>query len=566
MAGAIGQGPVRGGTGGDGTVTSSVAEASFADLVTTATVGLSRRPLLAGAGRGDEADALLGAAALHAVARRAGTLPASGVTPPPPPCADEAPELPRAAAAALGQALSDAGLLADLLAASAAAGFRMPAPLLPHLLDAAVRNAALRPAVNAAIGARGRWLARHRPAWLQVTAEPGTAEAAGNPRAWETGRPGERVAYLTALRGRDPGAARELLAAGWPRETAAERARLIGVLARGLSLDDEDFLEAALDDRSWPVTEAARDLLRTLPSAQFSRRAALRAASALSLTTGGGRRRLAASPPPDMADLARDGIASAFAPGAQMNEKSWRLMRVIAGVPPVTWCRRFGLEAREIVSVPVQGKLGMVVLAGWRLAAVRFRSPEWADALLSGDVPLPAPDWPRSVWAGDRDLAAVLDPATRSALAVGVFTRAMERVRELSEARGDQHQPGGRAPVRQDKRASEAASALVAELAAWPGPWPAALADLVMDLVAMATGSVQASQPPQIGVRLTAAQADSRLVASAARNVPVTGPRDYAADLARLSEGPVSGLSPAVLRQAAETVSVRRAFQAGLRR
>ena len=163
---------------------------TYDDLVTAATVGLSRRPLPAAALSGlepasgpsgplakyagviaqdDAADALLDAAALHVAARRAGLLLPRGVAVPPPMPPDRAPELSPWAAGMLRQAAGDAELLADLLVATAGAGFRAPAPLLPALLDAAVRTVALRPAVNAALGSRGRWLAAHRADWRRVT-------------------------------------------------------------------------------------------------------------------------------------------------------------------------------------------------------------------------------------------------------------------------------------------------------------------------------------------------------------------------------------------------------------
>ena len=55
------------------------------------------------------------------------------------------------------------------------------------------------------------------------------------------------------------------------------------------------------------------------------------------------------------------------------------------------------------------------------------------------------------------------------------------------------------------------------------------------------------------------------LVASAARHIPVTGPRDYAAELTRLSNAPDCAYPwIAVLRRAADTLALRRAFQMAL--
>src|SRR3954452_2850463 len=211
----------------------AMASASYDELVTVATVGLSRRqlPLAAAPGpragdghsrddgeaiAGDAADALLEAAARWTVARRAGLRPASGIVAPPPMPDDRAAELPARAGHLLRRVTSDPELLADLLMVAAEAGFRAPAPLLPALLDAAVRSVALRPAVNATLGSRGRWLAAQRGDWRRILEASGTEAGSGaasplepsmtalaragqpardDPRAWETGTRAQRVAY-----------------------------------------------------------------------------------------------------------------------------------------------------------------------------------------------------------------------------------------------------------------------------------------------------------------------------------------------------------------------------------
>jgi len=551
----------------------------YEDLVTAATVGLSRRPLPRVPGdqadlADDQADALLEAAARHVAARRAGVLPRDGVDTPPPMARDGSPELPPRAAHLLRQAMKDAGLLADLLTTAADAGYCAPAPLLPPLLDAAARTVALRPAVKATLGARGRWLAVHRAEWrpvADVTADPGPAgtdatgtdatatDATDDPRAWETGSRAERTAYLTALRDRDPLAGRELLAVGWSRETAEERAQLLAALSSGLSLADEDFLEAALDDRAAGVRATARRLLVQLPQSAFRQRAADRAAALLRLASGGGRPRLEVTLPdgqPDP-DLARDGIVG-NPPAASVGARAWQLTQLIAAAPLEEWTRRLGMSATEIVSLEVRlavdpaadapasgnGKggptgLSVEVHAGWRLAAVREANPEWAMALLSGSGPLLAPSWPEAAWIDSHQLAALLSPADRATLAPGFFTRLTRQARDLEGT----------------KWGSRASAMTIAELTAWPGPWPDALADYVL-------GTVAASLSAQ-----GAARTLQGLVTSAARNIPATGPRDYAAELIRLANRPDCAYPwLAVLRRAADTLTLRRDFHSVIRR
>jgi hypothetical protein len=538
----------------------------YEDLVTTATVGLARRPLPSASGdqpglRGDQADALLEAAALHVAARRAGLLPTRGVTGPAPMEPDGAPELSPRTAQLLRQAMKDNGLLADLLTTAAEAGYRAPAALLPALLDAAARTVALRPAVRATLGSRGRWLAGQRAEWRRIAdlaagAGPTPDDAADDARAWETGSRAERVAYLTALREHEPLAARELLAAGWSRETAEERARLLAVLSGGLSQADEEFLEAALDDRAAGVRAAARALLSQLPRSAFRRRAADRAATLLRLASDGRRQWLEVSLPAGDPgpEVGRDGIAGS-PPGTSVGPRAWLLAQFIAAAPLAEWTRRFELSAAEVVSLPVRPApdpdagtadrsgapaardLSVEVHAGWRLAATRQGNAQWAMALLSGDGPLLAPAWPQAAWAGNDELAGLLDPATRAALAPGFFTRLTRAARGLDGT----------------KSGSRASATTITELTAWPGPWPDALASHVLALVAAsisAQGAARTLQP---------------LVASAARNIPVTGPSDYAAEFIMLAHRPDCAYPwLAVLRRAAETLALRRNFQSAI--
>ena len=116
-------------------------------------------------------------------------------------------------------------------------------------------------------------------------------DTSGDQEVWRTGSRGERQAYLAAQRRRDPTAGRELLTADWARQTGDERAALLAVLVRGLSADDEEFLDAALDDRAAAVRGVARRLLTLLPGSRFGRRATERAAAVLRLERRGLRER-----------------------------------------------------------------------------------------------------------------------------------------------------------------------------------------------------------------------------------------------------------------------------------
>jgi len=538
--------------------------ASFDDLVTAATVGLARKPLAltdldgpaaahAGAlDAGDPAAALLDAAALMTVAQRAGFRPEQGIAGPRPSPADGAPELsPRAERAlrqlgrahlAPGFAAADKELLADLLTATAAAGYVASPPLLPDLLDAAVRTVALRPAVTDVLGVRGRWLAAYRSDWQRVveaapvkpaattTAErapAGLTAASADPETWRTGSRAERHAYLADLRARDPEAGRALLAADWARLSADERAALLAVLARGLSADDERFLDGVLDDRAAGVRVIAQRLLTRLPGSRFRRRATDRATAVIRLERRGRRLSLAVTRPanPDAAAV-RDGI-DGRPPSPSLGVGGWLLTQLIAAVPLASWTDLLGLPPAEIVTLPVQPDLDAARLtdvhAGWRLAAVSQGSAQWAEALLAAGDPDDGGGRPPAAWPDDQRLAAMLPPAGRAARAAALLT-------------GTRLTPG-----------PAVANRAIAEVGGVGVPWPGELAGAVITVLA-------AAAPLAVLPRLPRGLLDL-----AARGLPATGGRDYAAELTRLADAHPQNWTPLV-RKTAETILLRRAF------
>ncbi|HEX6453233.1 MAG TPA: DUF5691 domain-containing protein [Trebonia sp.] len=526
--------------------------ATFDDLVTAATVGVDRKPLpiAAGssAGEGDQAAALLDAAALQTVARRAGYRPPHGVTVPEAP-GETAQVFSIRAARALREACDwkpgrgpdldntpQAGLLTDLLDAAARAGYAASPLLLPGLLDAAARRTTLRPAVAAVLGPHGRWLGAQRPDWrpvaelaeLTTRADTATGRPDHSPAAvWRTGMSAPRRAYLARLRETDPDAARELLADGWAKETGADRGEFIAVLDHGLSMADEVFLEAALDDRASAVRAAARRMLTRLPGSAFGQRASERAGTVLRAERGGRAIRLVAALPgaPDAGAL-RDGV-TVSPPSPSIGAGAWLLTQVIARAPLDDWTARFGLSPADIASLPVADDLRADVHAGWRIAAVRQRNAEWARALLQADTPDAGGNRPPAAWPPDRELAALLPAEQRAARAAALLASA-----PLSAV----HPPGW---------VSEAMP-LVAEISDWPTPWPRALSDAVLAAVARAA----------MAGRLRGVA--GMLLAAAGRGLPATGPVDYAAALTRLADQYSHSAPP--LRAAAATITARRVF------
>jgi hypothetical protein len=214
------------------------------DLVTTATLGTERRApawpqpagqlgaLLSQVGPADREGALLSAAAIVSLYRRAARLPQPSDTPALPAAdQDDLPACPPGALQHLAALLDGAqrGLLPEWLAALAQSGRRVPAAYLPALLELGCGQPALHAQIVPVLGARGRWLATQNPAWSYAapagrSSLPRADDRAALAGAWETGARPARLALLLELRTRAPQIARELLAASWATERADDRA------------------------------------------------------------------------------------------------------------------------------------------------------------------------------------------------------------------------------------------------------------------------------------------------------------------------------------------------------
>jgi hypothetical protein len=348
----------------------------------------------------DPAALLLDQAALLTVARRAGRpadeaepLPAAG----PDPRSAVSPAAGERLARILGGEHPD--LLAEWLRAAVARGLRAPAQLLPTLLDrgrrAAPADPGLRLLVAAAGGTRARWLAGLNPDWKWLTglnpgtgtdARPGEGAKRPDEDIWRLGDIGQRRGYLVMLRARDPGAARELITAGWAAASASERVMFLRVLAEepGLVPADEPLLEAALDDRADDVHSWAGYLLATLPGSALGRRMADRALRAVAIRSGTQGSYLAVRPP-DGYDpgLRRDGITSGPVAGrAPLGEPARLVLEIVARTPLRTWTDAFARPASAIIPLPA-GHWAPVLYTGWSRAAIAQGDQEWMAALIT---------------------------------------------------------------------------------------------------------------------------------------------------------------------------------------
>ncbi|MFC7933338.1 DUF5691 domain-containing protein [Streptomyces cinereoruber] len=386
---------------------------------------------------GGTAGALLDAAALHTVRRRAGLRPGPAAPPPEPAPEDPRVPLPEAARRRLDQLLagrtapSPAGrrgaapdlaeLLPQWLALAEGHGYKAPAAALPALLDAARARTDLRPSALRFAGPRGLWLARLNPEWRFALRGTGAAGALPSPRdaegvraLWDEGLFAERVALLAAVRNDDPAAGLALLASTWATERAEDRLMFLDSLRAGLSDADEEFLEAALGDRSRNVRATAAELLSALPASALAGRMAARALTCVGLDRTADVPTIGVEAPHECdAAMRRDGVVAV--PPAGRGERSWWLGRIVESAPLSCWPARFGGRTpEEIVALPVADGWRDELHAAWCRAAVRQRDADWSRALLGPPAIPPATGPGTSSLAERARLLSMLSPEERA--------------------------------------------------------------------------------------------------------------------------------------------------------
>ncbi|MFN7947367.1 MAG: DUF5691 domain-containing protein [Blastocatellia bacterium] len=369
------------------------------DIIRTAVIGTGRQSFALPAANGalgetlaqlngDDCEAaLLSAAAVTTLYERVGRLPVITKQTAPEPCAtDDLPRCNRSATQRLTLMLKGEHreILPEWLAAVASAGQRVSEELLPALLSEGRTHRELRAAISSVVGKRGAWLAAQNPEWDYVT---GTIDES----AWHTGSRTARLALLQSLRATDPARAREMVMTTWNEDGPDERAAFISAFKIGLSLDDESFLESALDDRRKEVRKAAAELLARMPASALSQRMLARVQPLLAFR----RKRLGKNSLevtlPDSCDKAmiRDGIEPKPPQHQGIGEKAWWLQQMISIAPPHIWCEQFNESPAALVQA-AHGEWRDLLLSALANAAALHRDTDWLEALLAEVMKRPA--------------------------------------------------------------------------------------------------------------------------------------------------------------------------------
>ncbi len=266
-------------------------------------------------------------------------------------------------------------------------GWRVPSPLLPQLLETGRTAPYLRRVILPALGARGRWLAARNDDWSYASGIASFDEVAAR-EVWQTGTPTERAEVLTLARANNATFGRALLESTWSDEAPSQRATLLARFEEGLSLDDELFLEGALDDRRQEVRRTAADLLCHLAGSALVARMTLRARAALAWRPGRllKKAEIVVEPPLSLdAEMTRDGLATKTVHG--VGERAVWLTQIVGAVPPRVWSDTWNATPGALISAAAAGDWGQTLTEAWGLASVVHRDAAFAEALLESGFP-----------------------------------------------------------------------------------------------------------------------------------------------------------------------------------
>lgn len=325
-------------------------------------------------------DLLLKTTAVVSLYRRAGRLPPKGSIPGIPICPPETkPRCSPQTGESLEQILASGRmpLLAEWAKLAARWGVRVREEHLPDLFSQLKEIQALRSVLLPVLGERGRWLAGQNRDWsIFASFKPD--------QVWQEGRRVERMACLSELRARDPQAARELLVSTWAQEAPGERILFLPVLADGLSMADEPFLESVLDDRRKDIRQSAAGLLVRLPGSRLVERMTRRARNLLSWKQGLLRGSIEVNLPEQCdPSLLRDGLEEKPAPNLALGEKAWWLVQILAAVPPSTWTQAWYRKPGIILETTRKQEWEQALVTGWTEAALHFEDSEWLDEIFA---------------------------------------------------------------------------------------------------------------------------------------------------------------------------------------
>lgn len=383
----------------------NAAISQLEEMIAEATIGTDRARGGSGhsAGGHSPAEALLRRAAAYGMRARAGRRAIERAETdaliPPCPAEPKRPVSPEAASflrALLTDSSPNEALLEEWAKRCCDAGCVAPPSLVPGLLAWWAGRADRSANVWQAMGVRGEWLASLNTDWRKPVAAATIPE--NLEERWDTGTVPERVALLETVRPLDASRGLALVLRTWGSEPAATRDKFVMALMDERCLGDEEFLEAALDDRSAGVRSSAALILGLLPGSKLRARCAERAKAILQVTTersGLLRRKKAkltiALPTKFDPAWARDGIQEKTAEAK--GQRMYWTTQILQRTDVQSWLDHTGLAFGELISALSDDDSFGSVFPSLSRSAMGTSNVEWVDELFTIYLSGPETDW-----------------------------------------------------------------------------------------------------------------------------------------------------------------------------
>jgi Family of unknown function (DUF5691) len=276
-------------------------------------------------------------------------------------------------------------ILPELLQLLAQTGQTIPPDFLPLVLDRGKRDRNLRDLILPILGTRGQWLVRQNSDWeYALGGAIASLDLAELPEIWATGTRSERLAALTQWRQIQPAEARQAVAASWKQDKADDRQAWLEVLQTNLSLEDEEFLEVALFDRSEQVRLQSADLLNCLPS-QYRQRLTKLASQCLSIEVKGKSCKIQLNLPKvgdrewQTAGVNDKSVGITNIRNLNLTLEEWQVLQVLIAADLDLWQG----DLDRLLDAAAKHDRSLLILTGWAKAACYQQRQNWIEALLT---------------------------------------------------------------------------------------------------------------------------------------------------------------------------------------
>ncbi|MEZ4606201.1 MAG: DUF5691 domain-containing protein [Deinococcales bacterium] len=263
-------------------------------------------------------------------------------------------------------------LLPEALRLLIATGQSLPPLLLPPLLQKAYRLSDLRPLVKELLEPMGGQLAAENAYWGYGSSHLKTYPALKS--LWDKETSSAKRQLLAQLRQQHSPYALSLLESTWDNENHSSRTWYLRPLEINLSLDDEPFLERALDDRHLSIRQKAAELLSMLQESRLSQR--MGKALREMLNSDGDRLYLELELNPT---LNRDGII--LKAGDETRAKATAIEDIFAA-SPLNTLDGYAPSPSAFLSLVHESSDGEAMLKGLNKAVLRQKDELWARAMI----------------------------------------------------------------------------------------------------------------------------------------------------------------------------------------